>query len=118
MTNKIKNQQGIALPAVLFLVVIVTLLGFTAMSIADNQTIMVSRHQQREQALHYAEAGIHRYMAELNKNRKFYETTASTAMQNADTDFEDGCYRLVVTPLVFLNPWLPSVQLVGEKIVI
>ena len=46
MANKLKNQQGIALPAALFLVVIVTLLGFSAMSIAENQTIMVSRHQQ------------------------------------------------------------------------
>lgn len=104
MANRLKNQQGIALPAVLFLVVIVTLLGFTAMSIADNQTIMVSRHQQREQSLHYAEAGIHRYMAELNKNRNFYETTDSDNMQNTDTAFNDGYYRLVVTNPTVTNP--------------
>ena len=104
MGNRLRNQQGIALPVVLFLVVIVSLLGFTAMSIADNQTIMVNRHEQREQALHYAEAGIHRYMAELNKNRKFYETTESTAMQNVDMDFEDGFYRLVVTPPSISQP--------------
>lgn len=104
MANKLKNQQGIALPAVLFLIVIVTLLGFTAMSIADNQTIMVSRHQQREQALHYAEAGIHRYMAELNKDRKFYETTTSDNMQIDNIAFNDGFYRLTVTPPSITNP--------------
>ncbi len=104
MANKFANQQGIALPAVLCLVVVVTLLGFTAMSIADNQTIIVSRHQQREQALHYAEAGIHRYMAELNKDRKFYDTTASNDMQNTNTAFNDGFYRLVVTNPSISNP--------------
>ncbi len=104
MANKLKNQQGIAMPAVMFLFVLVTLLGFTAMSIADNQTILVNSHQQREQALHYAEAGIHRYMAELNNNRKFYETPASTGMQNTDTTFNDGYYRLVVTSPSISNP--------------
>lgn len=97
MISQLKNAQGIALPAVLFLLVIVTLLGFTAMNIAENQTIMVNRHQQREQALHYAEAGLHRYMAGLNKDRKFYETTEGNAMQNVDKAFEDGYYRLEVT---------------------
>ena len=43
-------------------------------------------------------------MAELNKDRKFYETSTSTAMQNVDTAFNDGYYRLVVTNPSVSNP--------------
>jgi hypothetical protein len=92
------NQRGIALPMVLALIVIITLLGFTAMSLAENQTLMVTRSQQQEKALHYAEAGIHHYLYMLNGNRDFYKTTESDDLQKIDTAFESGFYRLTVSP--------------------
>ena len=52
MINRFKNQQGSALVIVLALVIIAGILGFAAMSVAENQTLMVNRHQEREQALH------------------------------------------------------------------
>lgn len=96
MADNSKNQRGAALMLVLALVVILIILGFAAMSVADNQTIMVNRHQQREKALHYAEAGVHRYMAELNKDFEFYSTEDSADMEHVDTAFEEGFYRLDV----------------------
>lgn len=106
MRCKLKNQQGAALVIVLALAIIAGILGFAAMSVAENQTILVNRHQQRERALHFAEAGIHRYMAELNDDLDFYTTGASTAMQNVDTALEDGYYKLqVITPSTS-NPYV------------
>lgn len=96
MAEKLKNQNGAALALVLAMVIILGILGFAAMSVADNQTLMVNRHQQREKALHYAEAGVHHYMAELNEDFDFYTTQASDNMQNVDIAFEEGFYRLSI----------------------
>lgn len=99
--NRLNNQNGIVLPMVLAIILIVTILGFAAMSVAENQTIMVSRHQQREQALHYAEAGINCYMSELNKSP--YSNYSAPA--NA-TAFEDGYYQLTITAPDVENPYV------------
>ncbi len=88
--NNFTNQRGIVLPMVLAIILIVTILGFSAMSVAENQTIMVSRHQQREQALHYAEAGINCYMAELNKSPYNNFTAPSDSIA-----FQDGYYKIL-----------------------
>ena len=94
LMKRFNNQQGLALTLVLALMVIATILGFAVMNVVDAQTLMVSRHQQREQALHFAEAGIHSYMAQLSKDSKYYKTTA---MQNTNTPFESaGYFRLTV----------------------
>ena len=97
MNKFLRNQQGIVLPLVLVLIVVVTILGFAAISIADNQTLMVSRHQQGEQALHYAEAGIHHYLSELNKDLTFYKDAKDEyLLDNPAISFKDGFYDLQV----------------------
>ncbi|NLO50804.1 MAG: hypothetical protein GX103_06555, partial [Bacteroidales bacterium] len=99
--NKINNQHGAVLPMVLAIILIVTILGFAAMSVAENQTLMVSRHQQREQALHYAEAGINCYMAELNKS-----PYTNFAPPTGETAYEDGFYQIAVTAPDVENPYV------------
>lgn len=106
MINRFKNQQGSALVIVLALVIIAGILGFAAMSVAENQTLMVNRHQEREQALHYAEAGLHRYMAELNNNLGFFDTQNSIDMQSTNIAFEEGLFRLKVTKPTTSDPHL------------
>jgi len=96
MSKYIKNQRGIALPVVLVLSVVIILLAFTAMNLTDNQTLMVNRHQQQEKALHYAEAGIYRYINLLNDDNNFYNTQASADLATP-TAFESGCYELHIT---------------------
>lgn len=104
MQFPILNNRGIALPMVLGLIVIITLLGFTAMSLADNQTLMVNRYQQQEKALHYAEAGVYKYLNLLNADRDFYKSQESNELQNIDVAFESGFYRLTVIPPTTSNP--------------
>lgn len=89
MKAYINNQQGFAIPIVLALLMILMILGVSAMSMANNQTKMVSIHQQREKALQFAEAGIHHYMAELSVDPTFYTSIASTNMQNTEIDYKD-----------------------------
>lgn len=99
--NNFTNQRGIVLPMVLAIILIVTILGFSAMSVAENQTIMVSRHQQREQALHYAEAGINCYMAELNKSPYTNYSAPSDSIA-----FQDGYYKVSVSAPDISNPYV------------
>jgi len=106
MTKHLRNQKGATMVIVLMLLVLLVILGFSAISMADNQTKRVSWHQQREQALQYAEAGIHRYMAELSKDPNFYKTQASTNMQNIDTVYQDGYFKIVCTQPSIADPYI------------
>lgn len=94
MPEKLKNQKGSALLLVIIMFMILGILGFVAVSVAENQTLMVNRHQQSEKALHYAEAGAYKYMAELNQDFSFYTTEESNHMLGTDTAFEKGYYKL------------------------
>ncbi len=103
MYQEINNQRGIALPIVLAILVIITLLGFTAMSLSENQTLMVNRHQQSEKALYYAEAGVHRYINLLNDDRDFYKNEANDNLFE-NIAFESGYYSLTIIRPTDDNP--------------
>ena len=106
MKRFVNNQKGFSIVIVLMLLALLMILGFAAISMANNQTRMVSIHQQREQALQYAEAGIHRYMAELSRDPNFYATTASSDMQDIDTVYEDGYFRISCSDPSIDNPYI------------
>lgn len=106
MSRRLDNQLGSTLVIVLALVIIAGILGFAAMSVAENQTLMVNRHQQAEKALHFAEAGIHRYMGELNNALTFYDTAESDDMQKDSIAFEDGYFELEITKPNIANPFI------------
>jgi len=103
MNKYIKNQKGLALPVVLILGMIIILLGFTAMDLTDNQTLMVNRQQQQEKALHYAEAGVYRYINYLNDDNNFYNTQASADLADP-TAFESGYYEIHITAPTTAEP--------------
>lgn len=103
MNKHLKNQRGMALPMVLMLSIIIILLAFTAMDLTDNQTLMVTRQQQQEKALHYAEAGIYRYINALNDDSYFYNTQASEDLEDPAA-FESGYYMLDVTAPTVAEP--------------
>lgn len=103
MSKYIKNQRGIALPVVLVLSVVIILLAFTAMNLTDNQTLMVNRQQQQEKALHYAEAGVYRYINYLNDDNNFYNTQASADLEDP-TAFESGYYEIHITAPTTVEP--------------
>ncbi|HNX27978.1 MAG TPA: hypothetical protein PKN87_01010 [Syntrophomonadaceae bacterium] len=103
MSKYIKNQRGLALPMVMVLSIVIILLAFTAMNLVDNQTLMVNRHQQQEKALHYAEAGIYRYINALNDDNYFYNTEESEDLETP-TAFESGSYEIHITPPTAADP--------------
>jgi hypothetical protein len=63
----------LVLPSVLALIFLITILGFTAAHMVESQTQMGLRYTGREKALHYAEAGLHKYLWHLNKDSRYYE---------------------------------------------
>ena len=73
------NQRGMVLPIVLALIFIMTILGFTAAHMVESQTRMGLRYRDREQALHFAEAGLHKYLWHLNKDSRYHERTTFDA---------------------------------------
>ncbi len=73
--NGLTNENGIALPLVLILVVIMTLFSITAMNIAQGNTNIVSRFLGSEKALYAAEQGYNQYLWKLNNDSAFYTDT-------------------------------------------
>ncbi len=88
-----KNEYGAALPLVLALMIIMTLLSITAMNIAGNNTTLASRFFGTEKALYAAEKGYNQYLWKLNHDSDFY---LDTTKYDSDTTSETGFY--VYTP--------------------
>lgn len=59
--------------SVMVLVAVVTVLGFTAAHLVESQTRMGLGYAGREQALHFAEAGLNKYLWHLNKDSRYYD---------------------------------------------
>jgi len=70
------GEQGFVLPTVLALVFLVTVLGFAAAHMVESQTQMGLRYTGREQALHFAEAGLHKYLWHLNKDSRYHQLSS------------------------------------------
>lgn len=66
------SEKGIVLPLVVVVLLVVSLLGFTAVFFINTETRMVDRYSKQEHALSYAEAGLNRYLWHLNKDSRFY----------------------------------------------
>jgi hypothetical protein len=88
-----KNEYGIAMPLVLALMVIMTLLAITAMNVAAGNTNIVSRFLLNEKSLYAAEKGYNQYLWKLNNDDDFYTDTSS---YDCDTTSESGYY--IYTP--------------------
>ncbi|MEW6276057.1 MAG: pilus assembly PilX N-terminal domain-containing protein [Bacillota bacterium] len=67
------NEKGIALPIVVAVTAIVTILGFTAAYLVESQASLNLHFINNKKALYYAEAGMYEYLWRLNKDSKFYE---------------------------------------------
>lgn len=100
------NQQGATIVIVLMLLIVLAILGTAAISMANSQTKMVTWHQQREQALQYAEAGIHSYIAELSVDPNFFYTAASEDMQGKSIAYANGYYKIVCTAPSIEDPYI------------
>lgn len=106
MKRYMNNQKGFSIVIVLMLLALLMILGVSAISMANNQTKMVSVHQQREQALQFAEAGVHRYMAELSKDPNFFMTEDSDDIQNKIVAYSDGYFSIVSSKPSVDNPYI------------
>ncbi|KAB3537364.1 DUF4900 domain-containing protein [Alkaliphilus pronyensis] len=62
-----RSEDGLIMPIVLVLIMIIMLYALSAISIASNQTKQRDLQASMTDALHYAEAGVHRYLWSLNK---------------------------------------------------
>lgn len=89
MKTIFKNESGAALPLVLALMIIMTLLSITAMNIAGNNTTLASRFFSSEKSLYAAEKGYNQYLWKLNNDAGFYLDADN---YNCDTTSEAGFY--------------------------
>lgn len=85
------SQKGMLLAWVLLLLGVLSILTVAALTLASNQLMMGTRYSSSVKSLHYAEAGIHHYLAYLNS-----DGAATAPPQNEDITYEDGCFRLRV----------------------
>lgn len=107
MRRTVFSQDGIALPLVMVLIAVVTILGFTAAYVAGNQGMLGARFAQGEKALAIAEAGVNQYLWHLNKDPRFYEHDDDFILDGGQPrvhTFEDGQYRLEITPPTTAEP--------------
>lgn len=99
MRTWISRKKGIVMPTVVAVVAIVTLLGFTAAFLVESDTKMGNRYSSREKALHFAEAGLNKYLWHLNKDYKYYERTTFGSDElepGVATAFQNGHYYVEV----------------------
>lgn len=95
MKNYFRNDLGMALPIVIILTTIITLLAFTASFVTQSQSTMVGHYSNQEEALYYAEAGFNQYLYYLNNDRSYWRS--DDALNNEEIiEFEDGFFRLEV----------------------
>jgi Tfp pilus assembly protein PilX len=102
MTALLKEDSGIAMPIVVVIIAVVTLLGFTSVVLMENQTSMGKRYEASESALSIAEAGINEYLWHLNKDSRFYATPEGDDFVNdsgkpREHEFQSGKYTLEIT---------------------
>lgn len=85
------NQRGMLLAWVLMLMAILSILTVAALTLAASQFAMSSHYSSSVKSLHYAEAGIHHYLAYLNSEDSPNRVAPPL---NEDVAFEGGNYRL------------------------
>ncbi|MCL6480019.1 MAG: pilus assembly PilX N-terminal domain-containing protein, partial [Peptococcaceae bacterium] len=101
MKKFLVGQSGIALPVVVAVTALVSVLGFAAAYVVNSQTALNLRLAGGQKALSYAEAGIHEYLWHLNKDSKFYEHDDDFLFDGGQPrvhTLRGGCYRLEVDP--------------------
>lgn len=92
MMRLLRQERGIALPIVLAIIAIITILGLSSAYLVESQGAMGAQHAGGERALYFAEAGVYKYLWHLNKDSRYYEKDTG----GVDTPFQDGYYRLEV----------------------
>jgi type II secretory pathway pseudopilin PulG len=96
MGKHLLNDRGLALPVVVMVIAVITILGFTAVGVVQNQQRSTSRFADSQSALGVAEAGIHQYLWHLSENPKFYESDEYDDFISRIHTFENGRYQLQV----------------------
>lgn len=84
----VSRQEGLAMPTVIILFLVIMIFTASALSIAMNQVQMNTRYLGSVDALHYAEAGLNEYLWHLNK----VDSGAIALEQNISIG--DGIYRI------------------------
>ncbi|MHB1042036.1 MAG: hypothetical protein ACYC0Q_04280 [Eubacteriales bacterium] len=102
MRRKLNEERGIAVPIVVAVIAVISILGLTAAYMVESQTTMGARYSGGEKALAIAEAGVNEYLWHLNGDSKFYEDDGGFSA--SDHTFQDGFYHLAVTPPDTENP--------------
>ncbi len=87
-----KNQRGMLLAWVLMLLAFLSILTVAALTLASNQFNLGHRYSSSVKSLHYAEAGIHHYLAYMNSEDS--PTRGEPLPLDEDIPYEDGFYRL------------------------
>lgn len=98
------DQKGIALPLVLALMIVMTILSAAAITVSNGQTRIVQKSVEREKAVYAAEQGYNHYLWKLNDNSTFYLDTAKYDHDTSETGYdlytskgaENGNYRVQI----------------------
>ena len=100
----VRNDQGIALPLVLAVMAVMTILSVAAFNVSTNQTLLVQKSIDRDEALYAAEQGYNHYLWKLNDDDIFYLDTTEYDCDTSESEFdvytlngeETGNYRVQI----------------------
>ncbi len=100
----VRNDQGIALPLVLAVMAVMTILSVAAFNVSTNQTLLVQKSIDRDEALYAAEQGYNHYLWKLNDDDIFYLDTTEYDCDTSESGFdvytlngeETGNYRVQI----------------------
>jgi hypothetical protein len=100
-----------AVVALLAIMTSVSILFLAALSLVSDQNKRGAFHANQEKALYYAEAGIQKYLFDLNRVYRYYEVqevdkSVYEARLDVETAFHNGFYYLEVTPPDISHPYV------------
>ena len=92
----LKDAKGFMLLWVLLLMSIMMIFTIAAITVMLNHTLMSLRYTASVESFHYAEAGVHHYLAYLNNEEAGHPAPPFNEPIPYDLDGEDGFYLLEV----------------------
>lgn len=95
MTRTCINQEGVALPVGMILLMILTLLGVAAMNASRMEIAMAGGMQAYQYAYQSAEAGISRAMKEQTPAINMNTGEIAFTLPVESNDFSNGAYSLI-----------------------
>jgi hypothetical protein len=98
----LRDQKGVALPTVLLIIVVLSLLGMMLLAVSANEAVRASYHEKKTKAYYIARSGADAIAQHIINNYTTFNNTDRTELNdhlNQDINEFGGVFRVQLDPL-------------------